>query len=95
MSSYAHLVKLLTDESIEVRNIILVNKNMAMVQYKGKEPSSLSTENVAIAAFTTAHARLRLYEAMEKIVEDDASRLLYFDTDSVFYVKRPTLETLL
>ena len=84
-------MKLLTDESIEVRNIILVNENMAMVQYKGKEPSTLSTENVAIATFTTAHARLRLYEAMEKIVEDDASQLLYFDTDSVFYVKRPTL----
>ena len=91
MSSYAHLVRLLTDESIEVRDVLLVNDNMAMVQYKGKEPAALATENVAIAAFTTAHARLRLYGAMEEIIKDDSSRLLYFDTDSVFYVKRPTL----
>ena len=41
-----------------------------------------ATTNVFLAAFTTAHARLRLYEVLEKLDR----KVLYFDTDSVVYV---------
>ncbi len=39
--------------------------------------------NVIIAAFVTVQARLKLYNEFDKLGE----RVLYFDTDSVFFVK--------
>ena len=42
--------------------------------------------NVVIAAFTTAYARLKLYEVLDQLQE----RVLYYDTDSViFFVSKP------
>lgn len=41
--------------------------------------------NPYIAVFTTAHARLRLYEALE-LLQD---RVLYCDTDSVIFTVKP------
>lgn len=38
--------------------------------------------NIFIAAFTTAHARLKLYSYLEQLKE----RILYIDTDSLIYV---------
>jgi hypothetical protein len=37
--------------------------------------------NVVLACFTTAHARLHLYETLQPLGE----RVLYFDTDSIIY----------
>ena len=37
--------------------------------------------NLAVASFTTSSARLRLYEALDKLQH----QILYFDTDSVVY----------
>ena len=45
---------------------------------------SLKT-NLFIAIFTTAHARLKLYSALETLQQ----RVLYYDTDSVIYKWRP------
>ena len=42
--------------------------------------------NVVIAAFTTAHARLKLYSVLESL----QTRVLYFDTDSVTFKSEPT-----
>lgn len=41
--------------------------------------------NVFIAAFTTSHARLKLYDAMDALKE----RVLYYDTESVIYRCQP------
>ena len=41
--------------------------------------------NVFIAAFTTSHARLKLYDALDTLKE----RVLYYDTDSVIYRCKP------
>ena len=38
--------------------------------------------NVILAAFVTAQARLHLYSELNKLNE----RVLYFDTDSIFFV---------
>ena len=46
--------------------------------------------NVFIAAFTTAQARLKLYDALDSLQE----RVLYFDTDSVIFKARQGQETL-
>lgn len=37
--------------------------------------------NIFIAAFTTCHARLKLYGELNKLKKD----VLYFDTDSIIY----------
>ncbi|XP_068756329.1 uncharacterized protein [Montipora capricornis] len=41
--------------------------------------------NVVIAAFTIAHARLKLYSVLERL----QTRVLYFDTDSVIFTSEP------
>ena len=41
--------------------------------------------NIFIACFTTSYARLKLYDALDTLKE----RVLYFDTDSVIYTKKP------
>lgn len=44
--------------------------------------------NVVIAAFVTSQARVKLYNELDKLGE----RVLYFDTDSIFYVSSPRFE---
>ncbi|CAB4000500.1 DNA polymerase [Paramuricea clavata] len=41
--------------------------------------------NVVIAAFTTAYARLKLYEVLDVLQE----KVLYYETDSVIFVSKP------
>ena len=41
--------------------------------------------NVIVAAFTTAHARLQLYNELDMLGE----RVLYYDTDSIVYLTQP------
>ena len=52
------------------------------------EPS-LST-NIFVAVFTTALARLTLYDVLDRL----GHRVLYFDTDSVIYSQTPCDEQL-
>lgn len=44
-----------------------------------------SKTNIFIAAFTTCHARLTLYESLDLLQE----QVLYYDTDSVIYLWEP------
>ena len=78
---------LLTSDEFEVSNARIVNDNMVEVQYKSVnefgEPNSKA--NVIVAAFTTAYARLKLYDLLDLLQE----RVLYYDTDSVIYVSKP------
>lgn len=47
------------------------------------------TNNLVVASFVTSHARLRLYHFMEQVESDpDHCRLLYSDTDSIFYARK-------
>jgi hypothetical protein len=57
--------------------------DMMLVNYQEKEEfiEDCPFGNVVLACFTTAHARLHLYETLQPIGE----RVLYFDTDSIIY----------
>jgi hypothetical protein len=68
---------------IESTSETLVGKDMMFVTYNEvkEEKTSLNTTNIAVAAFVTANARLRLYSEMEKLGE----RVYYHDTDSIIY----------
>ncbi|XP_056591324.1 uncharacterized protein LOC130431856 isoform X1 [Triplophysa dalaica] len=70
----------------EVKYFMFVSDEVALVQYRHVEGSVYETRdvNVFIGAFTTAHARLELYNLMDRL----GDRLLYSDTDSVIYVSR-------
>ncbi|KAI2645178.1 DNA polymerase [Labeo rohita] len=70
----------------EIKYFTFLSDNVALVQYHHAEGSFYETRdvNVFIGAFTTAHARLELYNLMDKL----GDRLLYSNTDSVIYVSR-------
>ena len=72
-----------TNASIEINNILPVNDDTLLVNWSYKEESynELTTVNVCLAAYTTAQARLKLYEYLETL----GKRVLYYGIDSVIY----------
>ena len=78
---------MLLSEELEVPDARLVNAEMTEVQYRyvaGFEESN-DKVNIVIAAYTTAYARLKLYDLLDQLQE----QVLYYDTDSVIYVHEP------
>ncbi|XP_032234852.1 uncharacterized protein LOC116616861 [Nematostella vectensis] len=78
---------LLNNNSIEVHDVLIVNDGLIQVHYRlGEKSQELKPHtNVVIAAFTTAYARLKLYDVLNGLGE----RCLYHDTDSVILLHRP------
>ena len=78
---------MLTADEIEVTDASFVSDDVLELRYENKEnfiePNART--NVVIAAFTTAHARLKLYSVLEQLKE----RVLYYDTNSVIYTSKP------
>ena len=82
----ARYFELLTDDEITVTDANLINDELIEVNYENVDEfvEADGKTNVVIAAFTTTHARLKLYSVLEQLDH----RVLYFDTDSVIYVTR-------
>lgn len=80
--------QLVFNPEIEVQNIWLASEDTVAVVHKNVDEYAevLANTNSVIAAYTTAHARLKLYSYIEKL----GKRVLYFDTDSVIYVSDST-----
>ena len=78
---------LLYSSAVEVCDARLVNDEAVEVHYRNIEEFAEPNNkvNVVIAAFTTAYARLKLYDLLDLLQE----RVLYYDTDSVIYVHQP------
>lgn len=85
-------VKVAHSDHYDVTNVVLHDNVARSVTYKKRREFQgvPKNTNIAIAAFTTAHARLRLYEALEVLGED----VLYMDTDSVIFVERGGVQKL-
>jgi hypothetical protein len=88
---------LVTDERKEVKGELNVTDNLMLMSWKFKNEldAEPGNTNIAIAAHVTAYARIKLYKAMEEIERQVPESLLYFDTDSVIYVRKdgePELE---
>ena len=75
----------LDSDALDVRHVSVINNNMVEIHYQNqKEDIRVSPNlNIFVACFTTCHARLKLYDALERLGE----RVLYFDTDSVIYLE--------
>ena len=71
----------------QVSDARLVNDETVEVHYSnvGDFAEQNNKVNIVIAAFTTAYARLKLYDLLDLLQE----RVLYYDTDSVIYVHEP------
>ena len=74
----------LYSSEFEVTDARLVNDETVEVHYRnvGEFAEQNNKVNIVIAAFTTAYARLKLYDLLDLLQE----RVLYYDTDSVIYV---------
>ncbi|XP_056000351.1 uncharacterized protein LOC130048117 [Ostrea edulis] len=83
------LQKKLQDATLEIKGVeLLENRDhpeagMMLINYQEKEEflEDCPFGNVVLACFTTAYARLHLYETLEPL----GDRVLYFDTDSIIY----------
>ena len=77
----------LTSDEITVLDAILVSEKIMEIRYeygdKFVQPNPRT--NVVIATFTTAYARLQLYDELDTLGE----RALHYDTDSVIYLSHP------
>ena len=80
---------MLTSDQIYVTDVSFVSDDVIEIRYENNddfvEPNTRT--NVVIAAFTTAHARLKLYSVLEQLKE----RVVYYHTDSVIYTSKPGL----
>ena len=79
--------ELLNKDEYEVTDARLVNDEMVEVYYRNTEEFEEQNNkvNIVIAAYTTAYARLKLYDLLDQLQE----RILYYDTDSVVFVHEP------
>ena len=77
--------RFLDTDTLDVRHVSVINDNMVEVYYQHQEEAIPVSPNlnIFVAAFTTCHARLKLYEALEPLGE----RVLYYDTDSIIYLE--------
>lgn len=76
----------LTSDGQEVQDVSFVSDEMVRLQWVNKDNFVEESErtNVVIAAYTTAQARLKLYQYLEKL----GQRSLYCDTDSIIFISR-------
>ena len=81
------LFTLVSDPLKDIRQVRLSNEDTLEVVYanlRENQPDN-GRVNIFVAAFTTCHARLKLYSYLEQLQQ----RVLYFDTDSVIFTTRP------
>ena len=79
--------ELLDHDEYEVIDARMVNDETVEVHFRndGEFEEQNNKVNIVIAAFTTAYARLKLYDLLDLLQE----RVLYYDTDSVVFVHEP------
>ena len=86
ISDPAEYFDLLSSDKVNVTDANFINDEIIEVHYENVDEfvEANGKTNIVVAAFTTAHARLKLYGVLEQLDR----RVLYFDTDSVIYVSK-------
>lgn len=74
---------ILNNDKIDVIDFEEMTSDCIFIQYKDGETDNLhlNNSNPAIASYTSSQARLKLYDAMQKL----GTKVLYHDTDSLIY----------
>lgn len=90
VNSKHELFDLILSPTVEVHDMYFINENIVWVNWSYREEAKkhdvvMEARNLSLitGAYTTAQARLLLYEELSKIGE----RMLYCDTDSIIYVE--------
>ena len=83
----AHLFTLISDTTLNISTLRLCTEDILEAVYTSVHDNVVkgTKTNIFVAAFTTCHARLKLYESLDALQE----QVLYYDTDSVVYTWRP------
>lgn len=83
--TFLDLQRINNDPSLEITAVQVIDENLVQVTYRKamEELVPIPTDtNIYIAVTTTAWARIRLYEDLDRLQE----RVVYCDTDSVIYM---------
>ena len=83
----SHLFRLISDAALDISTLCLCTDDILEAVYTSVQDNAVkgTKTNIFVAAFTTCHARLKLYESLDTLQE----QVLYYDTDSVIYRWRP------
>ena len=83
----AHLFNLISDAALDLSTLRLCTDDILEAVYTSVQDNAVkgTKTNIFVAAFTTCHARLKLYESLDTLQQ----QVLYYDTDSVVYKWRP------
>lgn len=94
VTSPAELYKIIEDMGNNIHDIRICTDDIVEIDVTKAEEEVIpsSKTNIFIASFTTAWARLALYQYLDKLKE----QVLHFDTDSIIYLWKnglPQVET--
>lgn len=83
----ALLIEYLPDDSLEIQRVMAISDHVLELFYRKREECDdvQTNTNIFIAVFTTTHARLKLYRALDHLQK----QVLYMDTDTVIYKHKP------
>ena len=84
-----HLFNLVSNSLLDIKQVRISNQDTLEVVHTKKKDNQpdIGRVNIFVAAFTTCHARLKLYESLERLQE----RVLYFDR--LCYIHHQTWRT--
>ena len=79
----SHLFSLISDTTKEISTFRLCNEDIMEAVYTNVQENAPKGKksNIFLAAFTTCHARLKLFESLDLLNK----QVLYYDTDSIIY----------
>ena len=88
----SHLFNLIADTTKEIQTLRICTDDVLEGVYTNVKENVVKGKktNIFIAAFTTCHARLKLYESLDVLQQ----QVLYYDTDSVIYKWQPGLPSI-
>ena len=83
----AHLFSLISNAALDISTFRLCTDDILEAVYTSVQEKAVkgTKTNIFVAASTTCHARLKLYESLDTLQQ----QVLYYDTDSVVYKWRP------
>ena len=83
--------KCITDESKIIKNIEFPTTEIAEIHFEETEDfiQTSNKTNIFIAAYTTAQARMKLYQILDILQKN----VVYYDTDSIIYIDKPGIST--
>jgi hypothetical protein len=85
MNNYNNLLKKITDPKLETTRWDILNENCVELRFKENNEKAIAPEFISeiTAVFTTANARVRLYDMISWI---HPSQLIYCDTDACYFL---------